>query len=631
MTARAAPVDGGAPRQFGWGALAGASALVTVLALALPGSPVWPSDLRAGVAVSALAWSAAGWACLARPRARTFAIGSLAGGAVLAAACVGGSGWFPEPLADRLWLVAALGILPVALVEFPGPGPREIRAIAVPVLVMVGGAAAVLGRSPATTTLELVMLCTVVGALWWRFERADRAGREQLLWPVVAGGTAVVVAVPAGFLGTSAVVLAVQLVALVCLPAGCTAGLLGPPSVDVRAVVVRVAATATTVVVAVAVFEGLVAVLRLRSEPQDDVPAGFLALAAVAVAVGFGPVRAALHGAFDRLVRGEPVDAVSAAAHVGSELSGADDPTGALAALRGALGLPYAAVETPEGEVRWSSGAEVGRTYAIDLSASDRAVGRLVVGARDGESTLRSSDRGVLGVVVPTLAQALHARRLAEDLAQSREQVVTAVEEDRRRLRHELHDGLGPTLTGVAYAADAARNLLGTSPDDVERLLADLRADTGQAIAEVRRIVDGLRPSALDELGLAAALRQHATHLYSASGARLEVRLVAADLPRLSAATEVAVYRIVTEALTNVARHSGARTAAVSVAVQGGAVVVEISDDGPGAADGAPWAPGVGLTSLRERAEQLGGTFAAGPLPVAGAQGGRVRAVIPMA
>ena len=202
-------------------------------------------------------------------------------------------------------------------------------------------------------------------------------------------------------------------------------------------------------------------------------------------------------------------------------------------------------------------------------------------------------------------------------------QTITALEEERRRLRRDLHDGLGPRLSGIAFTSDAARNSLRSDPDSTDALLVTLRAETVSAIDEIRRLVYAMRPPALDELGLVPALRQQAVALRTAGGDPLRVTITAGELPAtVTAAMEVAAYRIVMEALTNVARHSGCDTAAVGLRADSGALVI---DDDVGTTNGA-WSTGVGITSMRERAAQLGGTLAAGPT----ADGGRVRADLPL-
>jgi signal transduction histidine kinase len=251
-------------------------------------------------------------------------------------------------------------------------------------------------------------------------------------------------------------------------------------------------------------------------------------------------------------------------------------------------------------------------------------VGNLAIGLRDGEQRLAERDRRALGLVAAPLAVALHATAMSTELQGSRQRLIGAREEERRRLRRELHDGLGPALTGIAFTADAAANVV-DDPKRTAELLSTLRRDTRAALADVRRVVEDLRPPALDELGLVGALQQRAEQLsWRADGAAVQVRLdVPPEVPALPAAVEVAAYRIATEALTNVARHSGASSAVVRLRY-GDRLEVSVSDDGQASSS---WSPGVGLQTMRERAAELGGAFVAGPSPA----GGLVRASLPLA
>jgi two-component system, NarL family, sensor kinase len=250
--------------------------------------------------------------------------------------------------------------------------------------------------------------------------------------------------------------------------------------------------------------------------------------------------------------------------------------------------------------------------------------GQLKIGLRPGERDLAAADQRALAMLTDPVAVAVHSTVVSEELQASRERIVAAREEERRRLRRELHDGLGPTLTGIAFAADAAANTIDNDPEQSRRLLTTLR-DTRAALADVRRLVDNLRPPALDELGLVGALQQRAEQLaWRGDGAAVDIKLdVPDELPQLPAAVEVATYRIATEALTNVVRHSKATKALVRVAVDD-QLEVSITDDGP---PNGRWSPGVGLTAMRERVAELGGAFEAGP----SATGGSVLASIPLA
>jgi signal transduction histidine kinase len=212
------------------------------------------------------------------------------------------------------------------------------------------------------------------------------------------------------------------------------------------------------------------------------------------------------------------------------------------------------------------------------------------------------------------------ALRLSADLQRSRERLVEAREEERRRLRRDLHDGLGPQLSSQALTIDAVRRLMRQDPDAAEELLLDLKADAQDAVTDIRRLVYGLRPPALDDLGLLGALRESAAQ-YSPKG--LSVSVEAPErLPPLSAAVEVAAYRIAQEALTNVVRHAEASTCTVSLAIDEASVLrLEVRDDGRGIPDqqeNSSVRTGVGLTSMRERVSELGGSLVVEPLPEGG-------------
>jgi two-component system, NarL family, sensor kinase len=219
---------------------------------------------------------------------------------------------------------------------------------------------------------------------------------------------------------------------------------------------------------------------------------------------------------------------------------------------------------------------------------------------------------------------ALHAVLLSQELQRSRERLVAAREEERRRLRRDLHDGLGPILTAVTLKADAARSVLAAAPDRADGLLAELRGDAKQAIGDLRRIIYDLRPAPLDELGLLGALGEQVDR-FGRQGLSVTLQTPPA-LPALPAAVEVAAYRIVTEALTNIARHAHASRATVVVSVEDG-FCLDVQDDGTAnTPNGHGWQPGVGLVSMAERVAEVGGTLQAGPTST----GGRVHAMLPL-
>jgi signal transduction histidine kinase len=302
---------------------------------------------------------------------------------------------------------------------------------------------------------------------------------------------------------------------------------------------------------------------------------------------------------------------------VGQRLAG-DDLGGVADALRESLRLSYVAVQTADGSMI-ESGEMTTTSQNWPLDYDGKKVGNLVVGPRQGERRLSRADQKVIDLLAAPLAIVMHAQLLTEDLKASRERVIDAAEEERTRLRRELHDSLGPLLTGAAFKADSIALAAQNRPERAESLAIDLADQLRQSVEAVRQLAYGLRPAALDELGLVGALRKE--------GSRFSPIKVIVDapesMPALPSAVEVAAYRIAAEALTNVVRHSDAKLASVRLAAEDGTLEMIITDDG---STTAPWSPGLGLASIKTRATEVGGACEAGPT----AEGGRVVAVLPL-
>ena len=373
---------------------------------------------------------------------------------------------------------------------------------------------------------------------------------------------------------------------------------------------------------------------------------GISLLAAVLVAVLFQPLRSRLQRGVDRLMYGERDEPYAVTSRLGRRLEAAIEPGAVLPTvtetIAQALKLPYAAVLLKEGEgfrTAAAYGSPTGEPDALPLVYQREEIGRLVIAPRAPGEEFSAADRRLLEDLARQTEVAVHAVRLTTDLQRSREQLVASREEERRRLRRDLHDGLGPTLASLALRLDAARKLVRRKPEDAEALLSRLKDQTQDTVGDVRRLVYGLRPPALDDLGLLAAVRQQAAgHGFVANdgsptdGAIEKGRVVFAleaseDLLPLPAAVEVAAYRIIQEAMTNVARHAHARTCRVRLSVDqtGSVLELETTDDGVGMPEDRR--AGVGLSSMRERAEELGGTLVVEPLPKGGT---RVLARLPV-
>lgn len=485
------------------------------------------------------------------------------------------------------------------------------RAATAPLVVLTAPA-------PLGTVVELtnlVVYLAAIAALVVRYRRGGDTQRRQLLWLLLAVTVVAVVFVPWGVFGLGPVLM---LLVIPAIPAAVTIAILRHGLLDIRLVVSRTLLYALLTLGAAAGWAALVAIgdalVRERVRPGASVAATIL------VALAFHPARVRLQRVVDRAFYGDRFDPMRAVSRVHQRLA---NPrlglTDVLDVLCDALRLPFVALRAGSEEIAVSGRAP---ELLTALRLDDGGGGELIVGLRRGQQRLDPADRRVLELLTAPLSVALQATALSAEVQRSRERIVTAREEERRRLRRDLHDGLGPVLTGVGFQADAARNLVVSDPDQAIEVLRRLRAETTAAIDDVRRLVDDLRPPALDQLGLIGALRERAEQLSWAGGPAVTVE-APATLPTLSAAAEVAAYRIATEAVTNAVRHADAGRIEVRLDA-GDGLRIEVNDDGPD--DSEPWRPGVGLRSMQERAAELGGTLRAGP----GDDGGRVVATLPL-
>ena len=333
-------------------------------------------------------------------------------------------------------------------------------------------------------------------------------------------------------------------------------------------------------------------------------PAIAAAIAAIVVASTLGRIQAGV----DRVVVGPRQDAATALGLLGDRLAGAAEPEDALPMLvstvRESLRLPYAAVRLAgEDGPAAEDGPRPERTVSYPLTFGGQNVGSLEIGPAPGDTSLDRRAAALVRTLASQAGAVAHSAQTMRELRRSREALVTAREEERRSLRRDLHDGLGPTLAGMSLGRQSLER--GATDEEQARLAAELLAQSRQSLDEVRRMARDLRPAALDELGLADALRQHAQTMRRMSGGALDVEVtVAGDLPELPAAVEVAAYRISQEALSNTTRHADATRCVIDLAVNGW-LVLTIADDGTGV---APPSPGTGLRSMRARADELGGT-----------------------
>jgi two-component system NarL family sensor kinase len=524
--------------------------------------------------------------------------------------------WWPAAVAGALTTVVPTLILAVGYWPLSGPALLTEEAPE-PALLDAMFGLAFLGA--------LVLGAISVVALVLRFRRAGVVERQQIKWFAYGAALSIPLSLfpeadPWGpyaeFLGT------------VLLTAGLGIGILRYRLFDIDRIISRTVVYGLLTAAGVAMYVGVVHFSEWLLREGAGL-GGSLAATAV-IAVGFAPARDRLQRWVDRRLYGDRHDPVRAVARLGERLRhapatgrGEDVLAGVLQGVCETLRLPSASLRTDDGTEVASFGRPSAVGEQVSLEHEGQRVGTLVVGARSGEDALGVADRQVLRILAAPVAVAVHAVLLSQELQRSRERLVAAREEERRRLRRDLHDGLGPILTAVTLKADAARSALDTAPNQTDELLAELRGDAKQAIGDLRRVVEDLRPASLDELGLLGALSQQVDR-FARQGLAVTLR-VPPTLPVLPAAVEVAAYRIVTEALTNVVRHAHAQHVSVTVAIDR-SLCLEVHDDGAASTThGGGWRPGVGLLSMADRAAEVGGTLQAGPTPT----GGRVQASLP--
>ncbi|KXK60750.1 hypothetical protein AWW66_17250 [Micromonospora rosaria] len=542
----------------------------------------------------------------------------------------------------RLWVWwPSYGLLVLVALLFPTgapPGRRwwpVVAALSGVVVVGTAGLISLTGRAPGllggdaqvapgwdsvavlgATGALLLGAAVAVLALLVRIRRTPPTRRGPLLW---ATGNAVLL-LAAFLLDTVEGVPVIGLLGVLAMPAAAAVGVLRYGLYEIDTLIHRSLAyglLSLTVLAVYAVTVGLVA----RVVPPD-------AAAAVAVVVvGLLPLHEYVRSLLRLAVYGRGARPDQLVGLLNRRIGAAQLPeqvlAGAVTAIGEGMRVPFVQIrltgrEQPEatfGQLRpWS-------VTTLPLAYQGRAIGELAVQPRGADETWSRRERRLLLGLVAQLGPSAASVRLTRQLQAARERLVHTREEELRRLQQDLHDGVGAALSGARMLTAAARNLVGEPA--ARTLLDQLAADLGNAAGELRNIIDDLRPPALDRglrPALEAAVRRHRR-------ADLAVDLDAPDdLAALPAAVEVATYRLVDEALTNVVKHAAAHRARVTVTRDPGHLSIEVVDDGAGPGPGPGRCDGIGLASMRQRCQELGGDFV-----VTGADPGtRIHAHLPI-
>ena len=455
----------------------------------------------------------------------------------------------------------------------------------------------------------------VVGTLL-RVARARSPERQQLLWLVCVVGLLVATI----FLPATEIPF---MVTFACIPLAVMVGVLRHRLLGIEVALRRTLFYAPLTVLVALVVGGLTTGVAWLV-PEGPLP---LVAASAVVAVLVIPVARRLGELVDRIVLGERADALTLVDRVGAGLEVAsDDPVASmLEAVATAAGASYATVCGADGRVLVTVGEPGAGALELPLVHGGAQLGSVVVGPRRGEPCVTGRDTRLVLALAPHLAVVVSSQRLSEDLARERRRVATAAAAERDRLRRDLHDGLGPSLSGIALGLEAAGTALERDPAAVPELLERTRLEADAAVREIRLVLAGLRPAALDRDGLVGAVRDVADKLGMGASGRPGFELRVDPLPPLPSEVEECAFRIVAEAMTNVSRHAGADHCRVQINQVDKALHVAVTDDGNGGAQPGP--RGHGLASMRRRAGDADGTFSVVAIHP---HGTAVRAVLPL-
>ena len=452
--------------------------------------------------------------------------------------------------------------------------------------------------------LTLTVVCSA--SPFVRYHHAREIERKQIKWLLFASGIFVLIYIFYGPLGFTLDVLDLLLsLSVTLVPVAIGVAILRYRLFDIDVIINRTLVYGTLTASIIGLYVFVVGYLGALLRTANNLVISLIATGLVAVL--FQPLRDWLQRNVNRLMYGQRDEPVAVLSKLGVRLETILNPNqilpGLVESVAEALKLPYAAIALQvedQLQVQAESGRVSDSIEAFPLIYQGQTIGELRVGWRARGEDFNPADRLLLTNIARQAGPVAHSVRLTTALQQSRQQLVTAREEERRRLRRDLHDGLGPQLASQTLTINAIHKLIDRDPAAAKGLLEQLKTQSQTAIQDIRRLVYNLRPPALDELGLVEALRAGAED-------GVEITTTPNPLPALPAAVEVAVYRIVQEAITNALRHAEANHCIVSITAEDHHLGIIIADDGRGYPPGFHF--GVGLHSMRERTEELGGTI----------------------
>jgi len=537
-----------------------------------------------------------------------------------------------------LWL-AALGLAGThfAVALHPGPLPlwgKKFNPDGIPELAGV-----------LDIILQLTQLLLVIGILGSlaafviRIHRARGIERQQMKWLGYALGLMLLSIVFSAITwlvltGNTLMILLSDLLtylALLGIAVATSIAILRYQLYDIDVVINRTLVYGALTASVVLIYVLLVGGLGTFFQAQGNLIIALLSTGLVAVL--FQPLRDRLQRGVNRLIYGERDDPIETLSRLGKQMEVALPSDQVLPALvktiAQTLKLPFVGITRGQ-DITF--GEETIKPVAFPFLFQGETTGVLLASTRSPGESFSSTEIHLLQNLAHQAGVVVRNAQLTVDLQRSRQTLVTAREEERHRLRRDLHDGIGPAMAGLTLKLDAARELVSSGLESGKKeeleeavnLLSELKTQTQDTVQNIRHIVHTLRPPSLDVLGLIPALEAHFGQVATPRSLNIQMTTSPQNFPRFSAAVEVAAYRIVLEAVTNVINHAQARICEVFLNLENGNLKMEIKDDGIGLPEARKH--GIGLDSMRERAEELGGRFEL----LSSRKGTQVRAEIPI-
>jgi len=512
-------------------------------------------------------------------------------------------------------VIGAVAISGITLMRLTDPYPWPDGPSPTPLAIRSTWWADLIERTGQTQFQVVCVLATVATAdLVWRWAKQTPSQRRGLGWLAVASGlmtsTFIPLALPQSWIAdlpdwfTPVLHLTSQLF----FPAALLVAVLGQRISGLEFIIGRATLWGLLTGALVGVY---VAIVAIGGALLPDVDGVVVAIATAAVALLFMPVRGSAQRHIDALVRGDGSTPSRAFEGVGRRLGSASDDDELLVAMGESvmhalrLGGLAIDVEWPSGARRLASVGDINRDSieSRPLAVGGTVVGQIVVSGRRGELLDRSTSES-LDDLAPVVAVVVQLVARSRELSESRARIAGARDEERRTMRRELHDGLGPALAGVALGLRAANNLMPRRPEEGVQLVDRMAGEIDELVEVVRTLAHGLVPPVLDELGLVPAIVDLADRHRIGGGLDL---VVSADDVVVDASVKQAVYGIVAEAVRNAVRHADASSCEITLRESADGLVVTVEDDGVGLPQEV--VSGVGLLSMRERADGIGATL----------------------